>query len=117
VMSRERAPEVVLAERAEHMAYLATELIYERQPELWEMGENGRARTHEDFGHHFRALARGVDAFRAHVDYCYDLFTGRGFPHRWLDDAWAIMEEICRETLSASTADVALETLSVTGER
>jgi hypothetical protein len=117
VMPRKRAPAVVLAEQAEHMAFLATERLYERQPELWEMGENGRARTHEDFGHHFRALARGVDAFRAHVDYCYDLFTGRGFPHSWLDDAWAIMAEISRETLPEATAAVALKTLSVTGER
>ncbi len=113
----ERTAEVVLAEQAGHLAFLATERLYERQPELWKMGENGRARTHEDFGHHFRALARGANAFRAHIDYCYDLFESRGFPHRWLDDAWLMMEEICRERLDEPVAEVAIKTLTVTQER
>ncbi len=113
----ERAAEVVLAEQAGHLAFLATVRLYERQPELWEMGEHGRARTHEDFGHHFRALARGSNAFKAHIDYCYELFAARGFPHRWLDDAWLLMGEICNESLDQPVAEVAVKTLSVAQER
>ena len=111
--STERGPEVVLTERAFHLAFLATERLYERQPELWDLGEHGRSRTLEDFGHHFRALASGANAFRVHVDYCYELFAARGFPLRWLEDAWGIMSEICEESLDQPILTVALQTLSV----
>ena len=107
---------VVLAERADHLAFLATDLMYDRQPDLWEMGEHGRQRTLEDFGHHFRALARGPDAFRAHVDYCYELFSGRGFPRSWLDDAWTTMAEVCRTSLPTDVAAQALLALVVVEE-
>ena len=112
----QRSPGVVLGERSQHLAFLATERTYERQPELWEMGEYGRARTLEDFGHHFRALAHGPSAFEAHVRYCYDLFSKRGFPLRWLDDAWLTMKEICTEELEGETLSTALDTLKIAEE-
>lgn len=118
-MSRvpQRAPGVILAERAEHLAFLATERTYDRQPELWEMGEHGRARTLEDFGHHFRALARGGTAFEAHVEYCYELFTNRSFPLRWLDDAWQTMREVCAHELDGEALETSLDTLAIIEDR
>lgn len=112
-ISTDRGPEVILKETASHLAFLATERLYERQPELWDLGERGRSRTLEDFGHHFRALAAGPDVFRAHIDYCYELFAARGFPLRWLDDAWGIMSEICAETFDQPILGVAAQTLSI----
>lgn len=96
-----------------HLAFLATGRLYDRQPELWDLGERGRTRTLEDFGHHFRALAAGPDPFRAHVNYCYDLFAARGFPLRWLDDAWGIMSEIYAEEFDQPILGVAVQTLSI----
>ena len=118
-MSREpqRPPGVILAERAEHLAFLATEQTYVRQPELWEMGEHGRARTLEDFGHHFRAMARGTAAFQAHIEYCEKLFTSRNFPLRWLDDAWQTMGEICSAELGGEAFETAMDTLAIIEDR
>lgn len=39
------------------MAFIATEIHYKEQPGLWKMGEWGRARTLEDYGHHFITLS------------------------------------------------------------
>ena len=100
-----------------HLAFLATERLYERQPQLWDLGERGRSRTLEDFGHHFRALAAGPDPFRSHVEYCYELFAARGFPLRWLDDAWGIMSAICEDNFDQSILAAAVQTLSIATAR
>jgi len=90
-----RDPCDVLGEAVGLLALAATRRLYEEQPQLWELGESGRARVLEDFSHHFRALAL-LDAglFEAHVAWCRGLFTTRGFPTRWLDWSWPIMEEV-----------------------
>ncbi len=83
----------LLHERAPALALTARRLLYEEQPELSELGENGRERTLEDFVHHFRALATMDTAiFAAHVRYCRQLFALRAFPQTWLTDAWRFME-------------------------
>ena len=114
---RERAPRVLLTETAELLSLLATRALYEEQPELWRLGEYGRARTLEDFGHHFRALATlEKDVFEAHVRYCNELFKARGFPLRWLDDAWRHMENVIPRELPPVAAEPALDILrEVTG--
>ena len=95
------------------LALLATQELYEEQPELWEMGEHGRARTLEDFGHHFLALAAlDETAFVAHVDYCIKLFEGRGLPLRWLDDAWRVMAHVAASHLPPEVAVRAATILS-----
>ncbi|HEY0493693.1 MAG TPA: hypothetical protein VGD57_09520, partial [Candidatus Dormibacteraeota bacterium] len=83
--SVERPPTLLLSEAASMLAFKATAALYEEQPELWKMGERGRARTLEDFGHHFEALAT-LDAtvFADHVAYCRTLFENLGFPLKWL---------------------------------
>jgi hypothetical protein len=88
-----RRPGDILHERAPALALTARQLLYEEQPELSRLGENGRARTLEDFAHHFRALAT-MDAtiVAAHVRYCEELFALRQFPQQWLTDAWRFME-------------------------
>ena len=96
----ERAPEAVLRETAPLMAVLAARGLYAEQPELWQMGERGRERTVEDFGHHFGALVLlDQDIFSAHVKYCEALFQGRGFPQKWLDDAWRWMAIVMEREL------------------
>lgn len=108
----ERAPETVLAEMAPVLAFRATQELYREQPALWSMGENGRARTLEDFNHHFRALqSLNVAAFRAHVNYCRDLFSAREFPLRWLDDAWRWMAVVIESELPPGPAERALSVL------
>jgi hypothetical protein len=108
----DRAPEAVLAEMAPVLALRATQELYREQPGLWSMGENGRVRTLEDFGHHFRALqSLNVHAFRAHVTYCRDLFTARGFPLRWLDDGWRWMAVVIERELPPPVAQTALTVL------
>lgn len=108
----ERAPEVVLAERAPHLAFLATEAMYAAQPELWDRGEKGRFHTLDDFTMHFRAVANGESAFRAHVAYCYRLFEERGFPRRWLDDAWRFMRAVAEEDLEGEPLAVFIARLA-----
>ncbi len=71
-----REPDVVIREAAPHLAFLATESMYADQPDLWDLGEKGRHHTLNDFTLHFQAVATGEDAFRSHVDYCYDLEPG-----------------------------------------
>lgn len=83
----------IIDESAPALALTARRLLYEEQPELSMLGENGRERTLEDFVHHFRALA-SMDAtiVAAHVRYCEELFALRQFPQQWLTDAWRFME-------------------------
>lgn len=100
------------------LSILATRGLYEEQPDLWKLGEHGRARTLEDFNHHFRALQPlHAAAFRAHVEYCTELFRARGFPQRWLDDAWRWMALVIERELPASAAEPVLGVLAeVTGK-
>jgi hypothetical protein len=108
----ERAATIVLEELTPMLALLATRGLYEEQPALWTLGENGRARTLEDFSHHFRALqGLSVPAFRAHLQYCEDLFAARGFPHRWLEDAWRWMAVVIEREVPPPIAEQALGVL------
>lgn len=95
----ERSPHVVLTEVAAHLAYLATEALYEARPDLWDLGEKGRFHTLDDFTMHFRAVAEGEEAFRTHVEYTIRLFEDRGFPRDWLDDAWRFMRLVADREL------------------
>lgn len=94
-----RPVDTVLAEAAPHLAFLATEALYDEQPELWELGERGRFHTLNDFTLHFQALSTGVDGFGAHVSYTRQLFADKGYPERWLTDAWRVMREIASSQL------------------
>lgn len=95
-----REPTVVLAEATGYLALTATRKLYDEQPDLWKLGEHGRARTLEDFTHHLRMLAGlSPSVFAAHVAYCDGLWTSRGFPRKWLDDAWRILDDVLREEL------------------
>jgi hypothetical protein len=99
------------------LSVLATRGLYEEQPELWKLGERGRSHTVEDFNHHFRALQLlNVAAFRGHVKYCEELFAARGYPQRWLDDAWRWMAIVIQRELPQTAAEPALAVLEdVTG--
>jgi hypothetical protein len=101
----DRPAHVVLTEVAPHLAYLATEALYEARPELWDRGEKGRFHTLDDFTMHFRAVAEGEAEFRTHVDYCHRLFAERGFPRDWLDDAWRFMRLIADRELEGDAHD------------
>lgn len=96
----DRSTDLILAERSAHLALLATEAMYEAQPELWDRGEKGRFHTMDDFTMHFQAVAEGEAAFRNHVAYCHRLFEERQFPRAWLDDAWAFMRSAARTDLA-----------------
>lgn len=112
-----RDPDVVIREAAPHLAFLATESMYADQPGLWDLGEKGRLHTLNDFTLHFQAVAEGEDALRSHVDYCHDLFRDRGFPRKWLDDAWTYMRAIGEAHLEQPVRDVLLDRLaSVVGK-
>lgn len=89
----ERPVDTVLAETAPYLAYLATESLYSEQPALWDLGERGRFHTLNDFTLHFQAVASGQDGFAAHAAYSRELFEDKGFPQKWLTDAWRIMRE------------------------
>lgn len=103
----ERAPEAWLDECRPVIALLATRDTYAAQPSLWKLGEYGRARTIEDFEHHLRAAAGSEAQWRAHVAYCLELFTARGFPFRWLTDAFGTLSRLLGEQLpDPLTADV-----------
>lgn len=107
-----RPPSAVLAEHHGLLTLRATESLYAEQPDLWSMGEAGRERTYEDFGHHIRRLVPlDADLFATHVRYCVDLFTQRGFPQRWLDDAWRVVEATLIAELPAEVATPAVEVL------
>lgn len=110
--SLERPPALVLSEAAPALAFQSTNALYDEQPQLWKMGERGRVRTLEDFGHHFQALA-ALDAavFADHVAYSRALFQNRGFPLKWLDDAWRIMADTLGRELPPAVAERALQVL------
>lgn len=102
-----RPPRAWLAESVSLIALLATRDTYAAQPRLWELGENGRARTIEDFGHHLRAAIGTARQWRDHLDYCISLFSQRGFPLRWLTEAFVTLDRVLGETLPADVvADV-----------
>ena len=108
----EREPKVLLAEMRQHLALVATRALYDEQPELWRLGERGRAHTLEDFGHHFAALAAlDEESFRQHVEFCVRLFHQRGFPQRWLTDGWRHMALVLRAELPPKAAAVAVGVL------
>jgi hypothetical protein len=112
VKDSERDPGAVLSEVAPLLSLLATRALYEEQPELWTLGERGRSRTVEDFHHHFLALqSLEVSVFRNHVQYCETLFAARGFPRKWLGDAWRWMAIIIERELPKVVAHAALATL------
>ncbi|MDB5067686.1 MAG: hypothetical protein JWM18_4120 [Chloroflexi bacterium] len=97
----------ILDERAPALALAARQLLYEEQPELSKLGENGRERTLEDFVHHFRALASmDTTIFAAHVRYCEALFALRQFPQHWLTDAWRFMETTMARDMPSHAGEV-----------
>lgn len=107
-----RPAAAVLAEAVGHLAFVATNRLYDEQPDLWDLGENGRARTLEDFTHHLRLLATlSESSFRDHVEYSRALFEKRGFPLRWLDDAWRTIDAVLRSELPAGVHEPALALL------
>lgn len=109
----ERDPRTVLAESIGYLALVATRRLYDEQPKLWDLGENGRARTLEDFTHHLKALASLDDVtFRNHVVYCRQLFADRNLPLRWLDDAWRTIVVVLTDELPSSVHVPALELLA-----
>lgn len=97
----------------EHQGLLtlrATEALYEEQPDLWRLGDDGRKHTYDDFGHHFASLTTlDASVFAGHVRYCNDLFSRRGFPLSWLTDAWRIMQDVLERELSPAQAREAIE--------
>ncbi len=113
--SAERDPRIVLGESVGALALLATNRLYAEQPELWKLGEHGRARTLEDFTHHLRQLSGlSPEVFAGHVDYCNRLWASRGFPQKWLDDAWRILDVVLRDELPASVHEPAVDLLRST---
>ena len=112
-----RGAAVVLGESVGYLALTATRRLYDEQPDLWNLGEHGRARTLEDFTHHLRMLA-GLqqEVFAEHVAYCHRLWSSRAFPTKWLDDAWRILDDVLREELPPHVHEPALAILrTVTG--
>ena len=100
-----RDPADILEEGVGLLAALATRAVYQEQPDLWRFGEAGRARTLEDFVHHFRALATMDEVvFEAHVRYCEGLFSVRRFPLTWLQDAWRHMAVVVTAELPEAAA-------------
>ena len=96
-----RSPSAWLSESLSFLALLATRDTYAAQPRLWELGEHGRARTIEDFEHHLRAAMTSDRQWDDHLAYCVSLFAQRGFPLRWLTDAFATLERVLAENLPA----------------
>lgn len=107
-----RVPNVVLREAVGHLAWTALHRHYDEQPRLWELGEQGRARTLEDYGHHFTRLATLEPAiWTDHLRYCDELWLARGFPVRWLVDAFRIMDGVLRDELDPAVAAPARQLL------
>ncbi|HEY8679119.1 MAG TPA: hypothetical protein VIN39_10875 [Candidatus Dormibacteraeota bacterium] len=109
----EREPTMVLSEAVGMLSFAALRALYEEQPALWQMGERGRARTLEDFAHHFESLATlDPDAFSAHVRYCETLFDHHHFPRQWLTDAWRVMALVIGREMPPAVATQAIEVLT-----
>lgn len=79
------------------LALMATTQTYAEQSGLWRLGEEGRARTIEDFTHHLRAAVAGELQWREHLRYSLALFDARGFPQRWLRDAFPTLSAVLEE--------------------
>ena len=90
----ERTAHAWLSESLETLALLATRRTYEADPGLWRLGEYGRARTLEDFTHHLRAALGNEALWTKHLAYSLELFDARGFPQRWLTDAFATLRDV-----------------------
>lgn len=118
-MTGERDPRTVLAESIGYLALVATRRLYDEQPQLWDLGEHGRARTLEDFTHHLKALSPLDESIlRHHVDYCRQLFADRDLPLRWLEDAWRVLHEVLGDELPPDAHRPARELLhTVTQQR
>lgn len=117
-MTPDRPTDIVLRERAAHLAFLSTERVYSLRPDLWDTGERGRHHTLQDFTYHFEAMASGPEAMRRHAEYCYRLFAERELPRHWLDGAWKTMRTICDEALEGAAlhaARAALDAIEVQG--
>lgn len=107
----------VLAETRHLIALLATRDTYIAQPRLWELGENGRARTIEDFEHHLKAAMSSDRQWSEHLAYCVSLFTQRGFPLRWLTEAFDTLARVLPQHLPADTVADAVRRLSAAPAR
>lgn len=93
-----------LAESRSFLALLATRDTYAAQPQLWRLGEYGRARTIEDFEHHLRAAGGTDRQWRDYLAYCLDLFHSRDMPSRWLTDAFVTLSRVVTENLPDDVA-------------
>ena len=93
-----------LKESLSLLALIATRDTYAAQPALWDLGENGRARTIEDFEHHLRAAMGTERQWHDHLAYCLSLFSQRGFPMRWLTEAFVTLDRVIAENLPADVA-------------
>ncbi|MGI8609657.1 MAG: hypothetical protein ACR2MY_10600 [Candidatus Dormibacteria bacterium] len=93
----ERAPGFinieVLFNAAPALAELATQRLYAEQPQLERMGVSGREHTVEG-------------------RFCVGLFDARGFPQKWLTDAWRHIEAIITDEMEAAIAVPAVAVLS-----
>ena len=98
----DRADTAWLSESVGWLALMATRDTYAADPSLWRLGEEGRARTTEDFTHHLRAALAGDLQWREHVRYSVTLFDARGFPQRWLTDAFATLSGVLAEAFGES---------------
>ena len=90
----QRSAHAWLSESLESLALLATRRTYEADPSLWRLGEHGRARTLEDFTHHLRAALGNEALWIKHVAYSLELFDARGFPQRWLTEAFETLRAV-----------------------
>lgn len=100
----ERAEDAWIRESVPWLSLMAARDTYAEQPELWRLGEEGRARTIEDFSHHLRAALAGELLWREHLQYSLTLFDSRGFPQRWLRDAFATLSDVLREAFGETFA-------------
>lgn len=96
----ERDAETWVSESTGLVALIAARRTYGADPGLWRLGEHGRARTVEDLTHHLRAVLGGDGPWRQHVDYSIRLFDARGFPQRWLRDAFATLRDALAEAFA-----------------
>lgn len=108
-----RDPQAWLTESIGWLALMATRRTYRADPGLWRLGEHGRARTVEDFSHHLRAALGGEDLWHRHLEYCIKLFDARGFPQRWLYDAFSTLRGVLADSFPA---DVTQAVDSLLGE-
>ena len=93
----QRDDTVWLLESIGWLALMATTRTYAEQPALWRLGEQGRARTAEDFSHHLRAALAGELQWREPLRYSLSLFDARGFPQRWLRNAFPTLSAVVAE--------------------